>query len=67
MFASCIGDDSLTSLWLDYWLLDGHRLCDLFPFRTLSSTILSWDAKVADIIKDGGWDFPLGSQDLQQI
>jgi hypothetical protein len=28
---------------------------------------LSWDAKVAAIIKDGGWDFPLGSQDLQQI
>jgi hypothetical protein len=28
---------------------------------------LSWDAKVVDIIEDGGWDFPSGNKDLQQI
>jgi len=67
MFVSCIGDGSLTSLWLDYWLLDGQCFCDLFPFKTLSSTGLFWDAKVIDIVEDGGWDFPSGSKDLQQI
>ena len=61
MFVSCIGDGSLTSLWLDYYLSYGQRFRDFLPFKTLSSTGLSWDAKDAYIIKDGGWDFPLDS------
>ncbi|KAJ6940685.1 hypothetical protein NC651_006728 [Populus alba x Populus x berolinensis] len=42
-----------TSLWLDYWLPDGRRICDLLPFRVISSTGLPWNAKVADIISAG--------------
>jgi hypothetical protein len=61
MFVSCIGDGYLPSLWLDYYLPYEQSFCDLLPFKTLSSPGLSWDAKVADIIKDGGRDFSLDS------
>ncbi|KAJ7009360.1 hypothetical protein NC653_000125 [Populus alba x Populus x berolinensis] len=54
-----------TFLWLDYWLPDNKRFCDLFPFRVLSSTGLPWDVKVSDIISDGRWAFPPGHPDLQ--
>jgi hypothetical protein len=50
-FVSSIVDETTTSLWLDYWLLDGQRLCDLMPFRVLTYTGLSWNIKVSDIIK----------------
>ena len=50
-FVSSIVDKTTTSLWLDYWLLDGQRLCDLMPFRVLTYTGLSWNIKVSDIIK----------------
>ena len=36
MFTPCIGNDRDTFLWLDYWLPDNKRFCDLFPFRVLS-------------------------------
>ncbi|KAJ6925333.1 hypothetical protein NC651_009871 [Populus alba x Populus x berolinensis] len=67
LFTSSIGNGRDTSLWLDYWLPDGKRICDLLPFRVLSSTGLPWNAKVADIIIAGRWSFPSGHQDLQQI
>ncbi|KAJ6941863.1 hypothetical protein NC652_007817 [Populus alba x Populus x berolinensis] len=67
LFTSCIGNGRDTSLWLDYWLPDGRRICDLLPFRVLSSTGLPWNAKVADIITSGRWSFPSGHQDLQPI
>ncbi|KAJ6983827.1 hypothetical protein NC653_026594 [Populus alba x Populus x berolinensis] len=67
LFTSSIGNGMDTSLWLDYWLPDGKRICDLLPFRVLSSTGLPWNAKVADIIIAGRWSFPSGHQDLQQI
>lgn len=67
LFTSCIGNGRDTSLWLDYWLPDGRRVCDLMPFRVLSSTGLPWNAKVADIISAGRWSFPSGHLDLQPI
>ncbi|XP_031255913.1 uncharacterized protein LOC116113894 [Pistacia vera] len=62
----CIGDGRDTTLWRDHWLLQGP-LCDLLPFKTLTFTGLPWDARVSDIIRDGLWDFPSGSVDLQHI
>ncbi|KAJ7009371.1 hypothetical protein NC653_000135 [Populus alba x Populus x berolinensis] len=53
LFTSCIGNGRDTSLWLDYWLPDGRRICDLLPFRVISSTGLPWNAKVADINSAG--------------
>ena len=49
---TCIGDGRDTMLWRDHWLPQGP-LCDLLPFRTLTSTGLPWDARVSDIIRDG--------------
>ncbi|XP_044481548.1 uncharacterized protein LOC123208252 [Mangifera indica] len=66
LFVSCIGNGRDTSLWLDYWLPQG-RLCDLFSFRVLSATGLTWDAKVSDIIRDGLWAFPYSCSELQQV
>ena len=66
LLVATIGDGRDTSLWQDYWLPCGP-LCDLFPFRVLSSTGLPWDAKVSDIIHDGRWAFPPSSSDLQHI
>jgi hypothetical protein len=31
-------------------LPDGQQLCDLVPFRVLTSTALSWNGKVSGII-----------------
>ncbi|KAJ6897578.1 hypothetical protein NC652_024398 [Populus alba x Populus x berolinensis] len=67
MFTSCIGNGKSTSLWLDYWLPDARRICDILPFRVLTSTGLPWNAKVSDIISDGRWTFPSGHHDLQTI
>lgn len=67
LFTPCIGNGRDTFLWLDYWLPDNKRFCDLFPFRVLSSTGLPWDAKVSDIILDGRWAFPPGHSDLQPV
>nr|TKR98083.1 hypothetical protein D5086_0000206310 [Populus alba] len=67
MFTPCIGNGRDTFLWLDYWLPDNKRFCDLFPFRVLSSTGLPWDAKVSDIISDGRWAFPPRHPDLQPV
>ncbi|KAJ0008203.1 hypothetical protein Pint_30736 [Pistacia integerrima] len=66
LIVTCIGDGRDTMLWRDHWLPQGP-LCDLLPFRTLTSTGLPWDARVSDIIRDGFWDFPSGSSDLQHI
>lgn len=67
MFTSCIGNGKSTSLWLDYWLPDARRFCDILPFRVLNSTGLPWNAKVSDIISEGRWSFPTGHLDLQTI
>jgi hypothetical protein len=56
-----------TFLWLDYWLLNGRRLCDILPFRMLSTPELPWNAKVSDIITNGRLAPPPCHQDLQQI
>jgi hypothetical protein len=63
-FVPFIGNGRHTFLWLDYWLPSGRRLCDLLPFRLLSSTHLPWNAKVAEIISEGIWAFPEGHVDL---
>ena len=65
-FVSCIGDGKNTSLWQDFWLPQGP-LCDLFTFRSLTSTGLPSDARVADIIEDGNWVFPEGGLELESI
>ncbi|KAJ6925336.1 hypothetical protein NC651_009874 [Populus alba x Populus x berolinensis] len=57
-FTTAIGNGSSTSLWFDYWLLEGKRLIDEYSMRTLTATGLSWTAQVSDIIKEGQWDFP---------
>ncbi|XP_031248848.1 uncharacterized protein LOC116106632 [Pistacia vera] len=66
LIVTCIRDGRDIMLWRDHWLPQGP-LCDLLPFRTLTSTGLPWDARVSDIIRDGLWDFPLGNTDLQHI
>jgi hypothetical protein len=63
-FVPFIGNGRHTFLWLDYWLPSGRRLCDLLPFRLLSSTHLPWNAKVAEIISEGIWAFLEGHVDL---
>jgi hypothetical protein len=47
---ACIGNEEATSLWYDYWLLEGRRICDFLPYRIFSSTGLPWNAKVVNII-----------------
>lgn len=66
LIVTCIGDGTDTMLWQYYWLSQGP-LCDLLPFRTLTSIGLPWDARVSDIIRDDLWDFPSGSANLQHI
>jgi hypothetical protein len=56
-----------TFLWLDYWLPNGKRICDILPFRQLSKTGLTCDAKVSSIISEGRWTFPVGQPELQLI
>ncbi|KAJ6978456.1 hypothetical protein NC653_026763 [Populus alba x Populus x berolinensis] len=57
-FINRIGNGNSTSLWFDYWLPGGLRLIDSYPLRTLTATGLPWNARVADIITAGQWDFP---------
>jgi hypothetical protein len=59
-FINRIGNGHSTSLWFDYWLPGGRRFIDSYPLRTLTATGLSWEARVADIIKEGKWEFPRG-------
>jgi hypothetical protein len=49
-FVSSISDETTTFLCLDYWLPDEQQLCNLVPFRVLTSTTLLWNGKVSDII-----------------
>jgi hypothetical protein len=56
-----------TFLWLDYWLPNGRRLCDILPFRMLSTPELPWNAKVSDIITNGCLAPPPCHQNLQLI
>ena len=67
LFVPLIGNGMTTFLWLDYWLLNGRRLCDILPFRMLSTPELPWNAKVSDIITNGRLAPPPCHQDLQQI
>jgi len=64
-FITHIGNGSTTSLWYDYWLPNGKRMIDSFSIRTLTSTGLPWNARVADIITDGQWNFPSTTPTLQ--
>jgi len=48
-------------------LPDKQRLCDLVPFKVLTSSELSWNVKESDIIEEGTWVFPLGSPEFQSI
>jgi hypothetical protein len=66
-FISHVGNGASTFLWYDFWLPGGHRLLDLIPLRSLTSTGLSWNAKVEDIIQDHSWDFPTTLQELYPI
>jgi hypothetical protein len=65
LFVPLIGNGMTTFLWLDYWLLNGRRLCDILPFRMLSTPELPWNAKVSDIITNGRLAPPPCHQDLQ--
>lgn len=56
-FILYIGDEIATSVWLDYYLLDGQWFYDLLPFKLISLIVLSWDAKVSDIIEEDTWCF----------
>ncbi|KAJ6978394.1 hypothetical protein NC653_026709 [Populus alba x Populus x berolinensis] len=57
-FLSCIGNGLSTSLWFDYWLLEGKRIIDVISSRRLTSTGLCWNARVSDIIQGNHWVFP---------
>ena len=67
LFSPKIGNGLQTFLWLDYWLPNGKRICDILPFRQLSKTGLTCDAKVSSIISEGRWTFPVGQPELQLI
>ncbi|KAB5534038.1 hypothetical protein DKX38_017124 [Salix brachista] len=64
-FTVKIGNGEDTFLWLDYWLPDGKRLCDMFSPRELSHTGLAWEAKVSSIVSGNQWDFPSDYGPLQ--
>ncbi|GKF28998.1 putative RNA-directed DNA polymerase, partial [Tanacetum coccineum] len=48
-----IGDGRNTSLWFDIW----HPICPLSDF--ISKRMIAMKCKVADVIKNGEWDWPL--------
>ncbi|GKB63682.1 hypothetical protein Tco_0919868 [Tanacetum coccineum] len=53
-----IGDEKSTSLWFDNW----HAICPLSNFiskKRIDSSGLSLGSKVADVIKNGVWDWPM--------
>jgi hypothetical protein len=48
-------------------LLDGQWFYDLLPFKLISLIVLSWDAKVSDIIEEDTWCFSSSNKKLQSI
>lgn len=67
LFTHKIGNGERTSLWFDYWLPNGERVYDTITASTVASAGLSWNAKVAAIIRNGVWVFPPCHLDLQRI
>ncbi|KAJ6331428.1 hypothetical protein OIU76_009914 [Salix suchowensis] len=67
LFRCIIGNGELTSLWYDYWLPNGKRICDLASSSEIRQSNLHQGAKVADIIHGSQWVFPQSSQSLQAI
>ncbi|KAG5224356.1 RNA-directed DNA polymerase, eukaryota, Reverse transcriptase [Salix suchowensis] len=57
-FRSRVGNGKNTFLWFDYWMPMGMRPSDILSQRSFSSSMLSWQAKVADIIENDRWSFP---------
>lgn len=66
-FYNQVGNGEDTYLWYDYWMPMGNRPIDLFSQRTLSSTGLPWNARVAEVISGGQWHFPEGAENLHQL
>ncbi|KAJ6673638.1 hypothetical protein OIU85_012630 [Salix viminalis] len=54
-------------MWHDNWLPSGQRATNNYSSRTLSSTGLAWNARVADIIDRDQWCFPSGNTCIQNI
>ena len=67
LFRTSIGNGTSTFLWYDYWLLEGKRIIDILPHRTLSSTGLPWSAKVSDIMHEDTWLFLDANASLQAL
>ena len=62
-----VGDGRSTHLWHDNWLPTGQRAIDIYSARVLSTTGLSWNARVVDIIVRDQWCFPPGSTCIQNL
>lgn len=63
-----IGNGRDSHLWMDYWLPEGKRPCDLLSLRQLTGTGHPWNAKVSDIIEGNIWNFPLSpDEDVQRM
>ena len=62
-----IGDSAAPSLWYDYLLPQGQRICDLLSHRIMATSGLGWNAKVSNIINGSNWAFPPGHQNLSSI
>ncbi|KAJ6308766.1 hypothetical protein OIU76_018368 [Salix suchowensis] len=62
-----VGDGRSTHLWHDNWLPTGQRAIDIYSARVLSTTGLSWNARVVDIINRDQWCFPPGTTCIQNL
>ncbi|KAJ6385146.1 hypothetical protein OIU77_028362 [Salix suchowensis] len=63
----CIGNGESSFLWQDNWLPSGSEIGNIISPRQLAHTGLSWNAKVAEIVRGRAWQFPTGVSSLDTV
>ncbi|KAB5548332.1 hypothetical protein DKX38_011738 [Salix brachista] len=62
-----IGNGESSFLWQDNWLPSGSEIGNIISPRQLALTGLSWNAKVAEIVRGRAWQFPTGVPSLDTV
>ncbi|GAV84593.1 zf-RVT domain-containing protein, partial [Cephalotus follicularis] len=61
-----VGDGMSLSLWYDPWL-NGVSLVDRYGERVIQDSGIQRNARLSTVIKEGVWDWPLTSPELNDI